>query len=228
MRLDDPVTPASGPTTQGWSVVIPVKALSAAKSRLAAGTPDAAELALAFFLDALAAAVAAPRVRQVVVATSDDRVRRSAESVGADVIDDGEHPGINAAARWGAAHCGRGRGVAVIVSDLPCLTPLALDSALAAAEQHPTSFLADLDGTGTTMWCATTPHPVDPRFGQDSRSAHLASGAVDLVVEHAEHADALRELERARCDVDTRLALQRACDLGVGPATLAALSARSA
>lgn len=221
MRLDEAVTPAADETTNAWSVVFPVKVLWAAKSRLAAGTPAPGELALAFFRDAIAAAIATPRVDRVIVATSDERVRAHAESVGAAVVDDDRHPGINAAARWGAAHGGASRGVAVIVSDLPCLTPLSLETTLAAAEQHPTSFLADLDGTGTTVWCATAPHAVDPHFGQDSRSAHLASGAVDLV---AAHPALLTGLEPARCDVDTDRALQHARDLGVGPATTAALS----
>ena len=115
------------------------------------------------------------------MATSDERVRATAEAAGALVVDDHGHPGINAAARWGARHCGAGRGIAVIVSDLPCLTPGSLETALAAAEPHATSFLADLDGTGTTMWCATASHAVDPHFGVDSRAAHLAAGDVDLV-----------------------------------------------
>ena len=221
MRLDEPVTTPAGDATRTWSVVFPVKALAAAKSRLSSGSPTPGELALAFFRDALAAAVATPRVGRVVVATSDPRVRATAESAGALVIDDVGHPGINAAARWGARHCGAGHGIAVIVSDLPCLTPRSLDAALSAAEQHATSFLADLDGTGTTMWCATASHAVDPRFGIDSRRAHLDSGAIDIV---AEHPEAVADLERARCDVDTDRALQRARDLGVGPATVAALT----
>lgn len=224
MRLDDPVTPASGDMTQSWSVVFPVKVLSAAKSRLAPGTPAPGELALAFFRDAIAAAVATPRVGRVVVATSDARVRASAESVGAVVVDDDGHPGINAAARWGAEHCGDTRGIAIIVSDLPCLTPLSLETALTAAEQHATSFLADLDGVGTTMWCATAPHAVDTHFGSDSRRAHLEAGAVDLVSEHPPLVD---DLVCARCDVDTDDALYRARALGVGPATLAALTPRT-
>ena len=222
MRLDGGVTSPSGDAST-WSVIFPVKVLAAAKSRLATSAPAQGELALAFFRDALAAAVATPRVGRVVVATSDERVRANAESVGAVVIHDDGHPGINAAARWGAAHCGGSRGIAVIVSDLPCLTPLSLETALAAAEQHPTSFLADLDGTGTTMWCASAPQAVDPHFGQASRTAHLAAGAVDLV---AVHADLLLALEPARCDVDTDQALQRARDLGVGPATRSALAIR--
>lgn len=221
MRLDEPVTQAPGDATSDWSVVFPVKVLAAAKSRLSAGSSAPGELALAFFRDALAAAVATPRVRRVVVATSDERVRATAEAAGAVVIDDDGHPGINAAARWGARHCGDGHGIAVLVSDLPCLTPLALDVALGAAEMHATSFLADLDGTGTTMWCATVPDPVDPHFGSESRRAHLAAGAVDIV---AEHPALLADLERARCDVDTDLALQRARDLGVGAATRSALA----
>ena len=78
MGLDEAVAPPETDATSTWSVVFPVKVLAAAKSRLAAGTPAPGELALAFFLDALAAAVATPRVGQVVVATSDARVRASA------------------------------------------------------------------------------------------------------------------------------------------------------
>lgn len=224
MRLDEAVIPAALETTAAWSVVFPVKVLAAAKSRLASGTPAPGELALAFFLDAIAAAVATPRVARVVVATGDDRVRTHAESVGALVIDDAGHVGINAAARWGAAHCGAAGGIAVLVSDLPCLTPASLEAALTAAEQHRTSFVADLDGTGTTTWCATAGATVDPRFGPASRAAHLAAGATDLV---AEHPSLRSSLEPVRCDVDTDLALQRAQDLGVGPATAAALASRA-
>lgn len=225
MRLDDTVIPADGAATRAWSVVFPVKVLSNAKTRLATGTPSPGELALAFFRDALMAAVATPRVELVVVATSDERVRSTAEAAGALVVHDHGHPGINAAARWGALHASGERGIAVIVSDLPCLTPGSLEIALAAAEPHATSFLADLDGTGTTMWFATAPHAVDPRFGAGSREAHLAAGAVDLV---ALNPGLLDGLLPARCDVDTDDALQRARALGVGGATLAALEVATA
>jgi 2-phospho-L-lactate guanylyltransferase len=225
MGLDESVTrPTSDPAAADtWVVVLPVKVLSGAKTRLGAGTPAHGELAYAFFLDALAAASATPRVVRVVVATRDERVRTAALSAGALVVSDEDHPGINAAARHAARMHRDGRAVAVLVSDMPCITAAALDAALALAEGHPTSFLADLDGTGTTLWCATPPHPVAPRFGVDSRTAHRADGAVDLVEEHP---DALAALIPARRDVDTDDALSRARDLGVGPATLAVLAAR--
>lgn len=225
MRLDDTVIPSDGDATQAWSVVFPVKVLSAAKTRLATGAASPGELALAFFRDALTAALATPRVEQVVVATSDEVVRATAEAAGALVVDDHGHPGINAAARWGARHSSGGPGIAVIVSDLPCLTPGSLETALAAAEPYGTSFLADLDGTGTTMWFATAPNPVDPRFGARSRAAHLAAGDADLV---ALNPGLLDRLLPARCDVDTDHALERARALGVGSATLAALDVGTA
>jgi 2-phospho-L-lactate/phosphoenolpyruvate guanylyltransferase len=228
MGLDESVTPPSVDVraTGGWAVILPVKGLSAAKSRMAAGPREPGELALAFFRDALTAALATPRVAQVIVATSDDRVRAAAESAGAVVIDDAGHAGINAAARWAAAHWAAAPDaptshVAVMVSDLPCLTPDALDAALGLAEGHPASFVTDLDGVGTTLWCATEGHAVDPHFGPGSRAAHLAAGAVDLV---AAHPSAGTRLEPLRCDVDTEAALQHARGLRPGAATLAALA----
>lgn len=228
MGLDEPVTASSVDprAAGGWAVILPVKGLTAAKSRLAAGTRAPGDLAMAFFQDAMTAALSTPRVARVIVATSDDDVRAAAESAGALVIDDAGHPGINAAARWAAerwvessgAHV---TGIAVMVSDLPCLTWEALDAALGLAEGHPTSFVPDLDGTGTTLWCATAGHGVEPHFGLQSRAAHLAAGAVDLVTAHP-YASA--RLAPARCDVDTEAALELARGLRPGPATLALLA----
>lgn len=211
MRLDESVTSAPG-----WTVVIPVKVLDAAKSRLAGLPVTSGDLALAFFEDTLAAVSAARRPVEVIVATADDRVRVRAHAAGAAVVDDAQHPGIAAAAAWAAEHRRSSGGVAVIVSDLPALSPDALDAALALAEGHRTSFLADTEGIGTTMWFANPGQAIRPRFGPDSRAAHVAAGDADLVDLHPESAD---RLARARCDVDTRPALDRAQILGLGRAT---------
>ena len=209
-----------------WSVVFPVKVLSAAKTRLGDRChrrraswrwPSSAMRCWRPWPPRGWSWSSWPRATSC--------VRATAEAAGALVVDDHDHPGINAAARWGARHSSDGRGVAVIVSDLPCLTPGSLETALAAAEPYGTSFLADLDGTGTTMWFATAPNPVDPRFGADSRAAHLAAGDADLV---ALNPGLLDRLLPARCDVDTDHALDRARALGVGSATLAALDVGTA
>ena len=203
-----------------WTVVMPVKSLSAAKSRIARGGV-AGTLALAFFHDTVDAAIASPRVACVIVATHDEVIGAAARAKGCLVVDDAEHPGINAAAAWAASHRSTAGPVAVLVSDLPCLTPEAMTAVLDAAHAAATSFLADADGSGTTMWMSATGKPVASQFGPDSASAHRAAGAVDLAAESAEP----DVLSQARRDVDTEDDLAEAIRVGVGPSTSEALAA---
>lgn len=205
-----------------WTVVVPVKTLSAAKSRLPGGAPANAPLAAAFLRDALAAIRATEPVQEILLASSDPEVASLGAAVDARTIDDTGHEGINAAARWAAQHRTSTGGVAIIVSDLPCLTPAALSLALMLAAEHRTAFLGDLDGTGTTMWFAAEGTPLRPSFGVRSRAVHLAAGDADLVTLHPSHATALAP---ARRDVDTDRALESARNLGLGPASRAAMAA---
>ena len=63
----------AGPTE--WVVVIPVKRLDRAKTRLSTRpAPQRGALALAFALDTVRAALACPRVAAVLVVTDDDTV----------------------------------------------------------------------------------------------------------------------------------------------------------
>jgi 2-phospho-L-lactate guanylyltransferase len=203
MGLDVPV-PA-------WTVVLPVKGLGEAKSRLAV---DGSGVARAFLVDVLAAAAGCSQVAEVVVATHDPAVGALARNAGARVFDDSGHPGINAAAAQAAS---RARGpVAVVVSDLPCLTSDDLSAVLVAAADHERAFVRDADGTGTTMLLAVDPNRLRPAFGPGSAAAHEATGAVDLAATHA--------WPRARRDVDTAEALADAVALGVGPATRSVLA----
>lgn len=207
-------------------MVLPVKPLSVAKSRLGPGAGHSLEpLALALFQDTATAVLACPSVGSVIVVTRDDRVAAWATDHRCRAVDDSRHPGINAAARWGAGFAAEESGIAVLVSDLPCLSAAALDAVLALGEGHDLSFLADADGTGTTMWLAAAGQPVEPRFGPQSRAAHRAAGHADLVDDAA--ADPAL-LARARRDVDTQADLAAAARLGLGSATAAALAQRPA
>ena len=195
--------------------MIPVKGLAAAKSRLA--LPGSAEMAEAFLVDVLAAVRACPQVGAATVVTSAADVADIARRAGASVVPESA-TGINAAAAEGAASTEPGSPVVVLVADLPCLTAALLSSVLTAAAPFPASFLADADGLGTAMWCSTSV-PVRTEFGIGSRSAHAASGAVDLVVEHPD-----ARWEAARRDVDTAADLADAAVLGVGQATQARIA----
>ena len=219
MRLDGTVTDQGD---GGWTAIIPVKALSQAKSRMPGGMGTAGALALAFFQDTLAAVRSCPTVVEVIVVTEDPVIQAWARDSACAVVSDAGHPGINAAARWADRNRGASGPTAVIVSDLPCLTSAALTEALDLARGYLTAFVADADGTGTTIWMAASGVAIDPSFGEDSRAAHVRGGAIDLV---ADHPDRAAVLAAARRDVDTGAALAEARALGIGPYSQRAISA---
>ncbi|MFP5345612.1 MAG: 2-phospho-L-lactate guanylyltransferase [Actinomycetes bacterium] len=200
----------------GWDVVLPVKGGAGAKSRTRLGE-QAARLALAMASDCLDAVLATPAVRRALVVTDDAASRTVARAAGALVVGQSrpDH-GLNGAVRDGLA-VADGR-TAVLLADLPCLTPGDLEDALDAAETAlappvRSVFVPDADGEGTVLLAARRPELVSPRFGTRSASAHARSGAVALEV----------ELPRLRRDVDTLGTLRDAVELGVGPRTAATL-----
>ena len=197
-----------------WAVVIPVKRLGRAKTRMSTRpAPQRSALALAFALDTVRAALDCPPVATVLVVTDDDEVRAATVALGATSVDDEPDAGLLAAIGIGAEVARRaspGRAVAALVADLPCLRPDELDRALSAAGAVDRGFVADAAGIGTTLLTARPGHRLEARFGVRSRAAHAASGAVEL---HPAHATGLRR------DVDTEVDLWDAQRLGVGPAT---------
>lgn len=214
--LDGPVL--DGPVTKDlrWTAIVPVKDFRSAKSRLRRADVPSERLARAFLEDMLGALRASHAVAEIRVATHDPAVAEVAASAGAVAVDDRGFPGINAAASHAARTRASGTGIAILVSDLPCLTDSAVGLALELASRHATSFVADADGTGTSMWLS--PHGVGlpARFGPDSRQAHLTTGAVDLTAQYPREAPGLLP---ARLDVDTEAALDTAIQAGVGPHT---------
>jgi len=120
-----------------WVLVIPVKRLSIAKSRLEsfAGRHRAA-LALAFAADTLAAAAATRGVRGVAVVTDEPDIAELARAHGLLVVGDEPDAGLNPALVHGAAIAlarWPGAMVAALSSDLPALRPAELALALGLA-----------------------------------------------------------------------------------------------
>lgn len=186
-----------------WTVVLPVKAPGAAKSRLEPD-PARAALALAFAQDTVAAVRAADRVERVVLVLGDPA---AAASLGpAEVVPD-PGQGLNAALTAGLALAGDGP-VALLLADLPALRPAELDDALRLAGLQRLAMVADAEGSGTTLLTALRPADLVPRFGPDSRARHEAAGHVVLAAGPG-----------LRRDVDTADDLTAARALGLGPAT---------
>jgi 2-phospho-L-lactate guanylyltransferase len=198
---------------RSWTVVVPVKHLGAAKTRLA--REDRADVALAMACDTVAAAAACPTVGSVIVVTDDPRAA-SALGTAARIVADEPDRGLNAALAHGAEVAARADptgGVVTLAADLPALRPEHLARALAAADGLDRAVLADASGDGTVLLLAGPGVPLEPHFGPASRTAHAAAGARDLT-------DTLGDTVRGlRRDVDTLADLEDAVSLGVGPVT---------
>lgn len=194
-------------------MVVPVKRLEHAKTRLAAyGETQRQELALAFAADVV---LAAREVARVLVVTDDARAAALLAELGAEVTADDPDAGLNPALAHGAEHLRQqqpGLGVATLSADLPALRPQDLRDVLSQVAPGARGFVADVAGTGTTLLAAGPGAQLQPAFGPGSRAAHLASGAVELSA-----ATGLRQ------DVDTPDDLATTAALGVGPYTAAVL-----
>ncbi|GGW46402.1 MULTISPECIES: 2-phospho-L-lactate guanylyltransferase [Streptomyces] len=201
-----------------WSLVIPLKPLALAKSRLADTATDALRpgLALAFAVDTVTAALACTAVRDVAVVTNDELAGRELAALGARIVPDDPRAGLNAALAHAAAAVRAtlpDSAVAALNADLPALRPPELARVLDAAAQFPRAFLPDAAAIGTTLLAVAPGHELLPAFGTDSRARHRASGATEL---RPTAVDSVRQ------DVDTGEDLRAALALGVGPRTAAA------
>ena len=212
------------PTTEArradWSIVVPVKRLAAAKTRLSLSGPPRNALALAFACDTIAAALACPLVVTLVAVTSDRRAARELARIGALVVPDEPEAGLNAAIEYGvqvARQLAPNRGTAALSADLPALRPEALGRALLSASAHRRAFVPDAEGEGTTLLACVPTEELSPEFGPGSAERHRRSGA--YAIEDA-------ALESLRQDVDTAADLDVAAQLGLGPRTSRLLESR--
>ncbi|MGW0413029.1 2-phospho-L-lactate guanylyltransferase [Streptomyces collinus] len=200
-----------------WTLVIPLKPLARAKSRLSDTAADGVRpgLALAFAQDTVVAALACRAVADVAVVTDDVLAGRELAVLGARIVPDTPRSGLNAALRHGAdavREMHPEAAVAALNADLPALRPPELARVLDAAAEFPRAFLADAAALGTTLLAAAPGRDLSPAFGTGSRARHRVSGAAEL---------ALGGVDSVRQDVDTGEDLRAALALGVGRYTAA-------
>jgi 2-phospho-L-lactate guanylyltransferase len=196
-----------------FALLMPVKTLTLAKSRLGVSRPDQREpLMRAFALDAITAAAAASSVGQVYVVTDEPGF----EVGGAVRLPDEGDGDLNRALHHAALRVrllDPSTGVAAMCADLPCLEPDDLDAALAAG-MTPRWFVADASRSGTTLLAAGPGVDLDPHFGAGSARRHEESGARPVRA----------ELPTLRMDVDTEADLDAARRIGLGPHTVSTLA----
>jgi 2-phospho-L-lactate/phosphoenolpyruvate guanylyltransferase len=204
-----------------WTVLVPIKLLAAAKTRLrgAVGGARHESLVLAMAQDTVAAALAAPGTAEVVVVTADAAVAAAVAALGARRVPEPVGGGLNAALTHAAAAVGAlppGRRIAALPADLPALRPDELAAALTALHtSRDGGYVPDAAGTGTVLLAAPVGAGLAPRFGPGSAAAHARAGAARLD----------GDWPTLRHDVDTADDLAAAVRLGVGPHTTALLGA---
>ena len=202
-----------------WVVLLAVKPLALAKSRL--DRPDRSAITLAMAADTASAAAGLDSVEAVLVVSDDEQAREFLAPL-AVVVPDSPAAGLNPALVHGAAEAAARwphSSLAVLAADLPALQPSALSAALALAAQEQRAIVADAGETGTVLLTAAHAVALEPAFGAGSRTRHLRSGAIDLTPALPPGA-ASAGLRR---DVDTSADLRVAVALGVGRYTAEAL-----
>ncbi len=179
--------------------MIPVRSLEGAKSRLGdvLDAEERRELVERLLRQTVAAALATPGVRRVVVVSPDPEVLAVAAAAGAEGLHQtsaGLNPGL-VEARHALAADGAWR-LLILPGDLPAITADALSMLLRAADglAAPLVVLApDRHGRGTNALMLEPADIIAPNFGRDSRLAHgrLAAAAGAVYREVADDALAL-------------------------------------
>lgn len=198
--------------SHSFALLVPVKTLALAKSRLSvSASGDREPLMRAFALDAIAAALRSPAVSAVHVVTDDPGF----DVPGTDRLPDEGEGDLNRALHHASLRVRLERpdsAVAAMCADLPSLRAEDLTDALVAG-LTPRWFVADAAGTGTTLLAAGPGIGLEPHFGTESARRHEESGAAPVKA-------AIPSLRR---DVDTEEDLAAARELGLGEHTTRAL-----
>ena len=210
-------------TGEGWTIVVPVKSLDLAKSRLAPALTAGGRRALvtAMAADVLRTCRDTPGVARVRVVSADPRVGDLASRTGVELVD--EYTGRSRASgdplnlALDRALADVAGPVGVVAADLPELRPQHLGRILAAAGRHGHSTVTDHRGAGTTMafWTDTATARVC-RFGVDSAIRYRVEGGA-VAIEVGD------DLGAATRDVDVPGDLEALPGRAVGPATAGAL-----
>lgn len=215
---EDPATARAG--TPNWSVVIPLKPLHLAKTRLRdLATPLRQALVAGMALDVRDAVLGCRDIEEVIIVSRDPRWRTILGQPRMRFVPDFPGDSLNEALRRGATACQHDmphRGIVALTADLPALTSEELGAALHKASTLTLSFVPDAHGEGTTLLAARPPSRFDPHYGESSRIRHCHAGATELDFPPA---SGLRQ------DVDTLHDLAAVQAIGVGHHTATLLPA---
>lgn len=198
-----------------WCIIVPVSATDTAKTRLRPLGELRAALARSLAEDVLAAVSSSPAVGRILLVGDGSLLPAAAADHRRTELVDVPVADLNSAITAAESHA-RALGyqrVAVIVADIACVRTADIDVLLTRARSITRGYVRDHRGGGTTALTTTGP-ALAPRFGPHSAARHHSSGAVPLEVS-----------VRVRLDIDDPADVTVAAAYGLGPATVATLTA---
>lgn len=195
------------------TAIVPLKALAAAKQRLAAALDASTrrDLVAWMFSRVVAACHAAPRLTRLLVVAGDDEAAALAIHHGAEAFVE-PAGGLSGAIRAADTRLGCSADSLVVVADLPLLTAEDLDAVCTAAAPGPSVTVAPTVDGGTGALLRRPGTVIQPAFGPQSAARHLGAGrtagASTAVVERGGFALDVDD------EADLRIAEARIPDLG--------------
>jgi 2-phospho-L-lactate/phosphoenolpyruvate guanylyltransferase len=170
-----------------WTVLLPVKVLARAKSRLAVLAGDRRrELALALASDTVTSVLACPEVARVVVVTSDPVAGPLLAALGAVVVADEPADRSDISDSLGTRAALDGAGVAPLLGDLGDLGDLGVQDLLNAALRHGAAVAARRwPGTGLAALAADLPAMSPAELAAALRAAGTAPGGAAFMPDAA-------------------------------------------
>lgn len=166
-------------------LAIPVKTLKRAKSRLSPilSQEQRIELSRLMIADIVEAASRASHSLDVVLVSADDEVRKLAEELGVDFLQE-EERGFNEAAKRATSWCvSQGyRALMIVPADLPTITEKELDAAVRSCEWSPSVVISPaIGGRGTNLLLRKPPNAIKTWYDMDSYRRHLAEARENRV-----------------------------------------------
>ena len=157
-------------------VVVPVKSLDAAKSRLDLPPDERRAVARSLAQHTLGTIASTLGGHNLTVVTADPSVERLATDLDANVVHDPDGD-LNRAVQRGLSSVSLGSPVLVLVADLPRLNSYSLLALLTEVEQADSPyFVPDVQGTGTTAIYLPAGWRLPTSFGPNSASRFMAAG----------------------------------------------------
>ena len=157
-------------------VIIPVKRLDNAKSRLSSLLTDdeRKQFCLKMLEDVLRTVKSTRRIHQTVVVSRDPAVLRIAETFGVVYLKEGK-TGLNEAVSEAIDWCVERRATSVIVlpADIPLVTPTDLNGILSLGEKASMVISSSISGKGTNALLLTPPNASPTFYGPNSFQRHI-------------------------------------------------------